>query len=106
MNSEDKHIKVEGTETKVYAKNLMVGDDFILRSNRIGTIVKVKTKVIRKNRKYTFVTSFTVRLKNKKTFRRMVDGKAYVHIMEYPNTRFYRRNMSRLSIRDRYTIVS
>lgn len=97
-NSEDRHIKPTGTVTRVMAKNLMVTDTVLLAGNKTGSIVRVSTKV---GRRGTYTTTYTVKRSNGKTFRREVDGLARIWIVEYPSTRFDRRNLSRINADER-----
>lgn len=91
-NSEDRHIGRNGTETRIFAKNIMEGDAFLLSGDRIGKVVSNRVTV-RPRRRYT--AKITVKTPSGKTFERVVDGDTRIAIREYPETRFERRRMSR-----------
>lgn len=96
INKEDRHIGRNGKDTRVLAKNIMQGDEFLLSGDRSGTVVK-NNVTVRPRRRYT--AKITVKTPSGKTFERVVDGSTRIMIREYPETRFMRRRMSRMGDR-------
>lgn len=94
-NVEDAHISPAGTDTRVLAKNVMQGDEFLLSGDRVGTVVS--NTVVLKPRGKT-VARMVVRTPKGKTFEKVLEGTTRVMIREYPATRFERRRMSRRGI--------
>lgn len=91
-NVEDAHISPSGTDTRVLAKNVMPGDEFLLSGDRVGTVVSNSVTI--KPRGAT-VARMMVKTPKGKTFEKVLDGTTRVMIREYPETRFERRRMSR-----------
>lgn len=103
-NVEDAHISPKGTDTRVLAKNVMEGDEFLLSGDRIGRVVSNRVTI--KPRGET-VARMTVRTPKGKTFEKVLDGSVRVMIREYPATRFERRRMSRRGTnRPNYRVVN
>lgn len=94
-NREDRHISPTGTRTRVMAKNVIEGDEYLLSGDRVGRVVSNRVTV--KPRGKT-VARIQVRTPKGKTFERQVDGTTRIQICEYPATRFERRRMSRKGI--------
>ena len=92
MNREDAHISPKGTDTRVLAKNVMKGDEFLLSGDRVGCVVSNRVTVKPRG---AYVSHMTVRTPKGKTFEKVLDGYVRVMIREYPDTRFARRQMSR-----------
>jgi hypothetical protein len=91
-NVEDAHISPNGTDTRVMAKNVMAGDEFLLSGDRVGRVLE--NRVIVKPRGQ-YVARMRVRTPRGKTFEKTIDGNTRVAIREYPETRFERRRASR-----------
>jgi hypothetical protein len=92
MNREDAHISPKGTDTRVLAKNVMEGDEFLLSGDRVGRVVSNRVTIKSRG---GYVARMTVRTPKGKTFEKVLEGDARVMIREYPETRFERRRMSR-----------
>lgn len=98
-NSEDRHISPKGTRTRVMAKNLMVGDKFVLSGDKVGKVVGVNVKVVAGMGQGA--ASIRVRRGNGKEFVRKTDMADRIWIVETPETRFARRAQSRIPLWDR-----
>lgn len=91
-NTEDAHISPKGTDTRVLAKNVMEGDEFLLSGDRVGRVMSNRVTVQPRGKT---VARMTVRTPKGKTFEKVLEGTTRVMIREYPATRFERRRMSR-----------
>ena len=91
-NREDSHISPNGTDTRVMAKNVMVGDEFLLSGDRVGRVLENRVTIKPRGQ---YVSRLRVRTPRGKTFEKTIDGSTRVMIREYPETRFERRRASR-----------
>lgn len=95
-NSEDAKIPKNGVVSRIYAKNLVLFDEFCLTGGLTGTVTR--TKYTRKTEKVLV----EITRPDGKTFERNLDFYDRVSIIEYPGSRFYRRFLSRLPANVRY----
>lgn len=101
-NARIARIPSKGTESRIKASSLMVGDEFV-RTSENGKVISVVTSY--NPRKKTTTTEINVRTPTGKTFERSYGNNDRVWIMEYPRTIKARRAMSRVRMEDRPTVV-
>lgn len=101
MNPRIARISPNGTESRIKASSLMVGDEFV-RTSENGKVISVST--IYNPRKNTTITNIVVRTPKNKTFEKTYTNTDRVWIMEYPSTLKRRRALSRLKLANRPTV--